>query len=73
MHKLENSSNIKIPKKYLDRIWAIDIIKADDSPDNKFTYMLVFQDDWCWYGFRSVSCFSQKEVLDAIRNSKPWD
>jgi len=68
LHPLENQTTIKIPKKYLDRVWAIDIVHNDET-----TYMLVFQDGWCCDGNdRSRVCYTQKEVLDDIKNSEPY-
>ncbi|MCK9577302.1 MAG: hypothetical protein M0R51_15460 [Clostridia bacterium] len=73
LHPLENQTSIKIPKKYLDRVWAIEFLSADESSEGVDSYMLIFQDDWCVEGTeRSRLCISQKEVLDDIRSSEPY-
>lgn len=73
MYPLENETSIKIPKKYLDRVWVIEFLSADESSDGVDSYILSFQDGWCCDGNdRSRVCYTQKEVLDDIRNSEPY-
>jgi hypothetical protein len=73
MYPLENKTSIKIPKKYLDRVWVIEFLPAEKSSEGVDSYMLMFQDGWCYDGNdRTRLCISQKEVLDYIRNSEPY-
>lgn len=69
---MENNTSIKIPKKYQDRIMAIDYIPPEESSEEGCIYQLFFTDDWCSDTMRTINCLTQREVLEYIRNSEPY-
>ena len=69
---MENETSIKVPKKYQNRIMAIDFIPSEDSSEEGNIYQLWFTDEWCSDQMRTINCLTQQEVLEYIRNSEPY-
>lgn len=71
---LKNSTSLKIPKKYFERIVEVTRENCDDSRPK--AYVIYLHDEWCCgedHGVGTLIEYTQKDALERLRNTIKWE